>query len=233
MSQDDSSKEHAELVELVLAFLSFASGSMDALAFFNLGQVFPSAMTGNTALLGLELGQGRLAEASHPLIAFIGFIIGAAIASLSVETCFSKFSMSTSVGWLLTLESLTLAAFALVWRLNVQMSGYVSLYWFIIIASSAMGIQSIVARLIDRYGISTVVFTSTLSSIVALTTRAMVQRPHVLPFATKRQVGMFLTYGAGAGVGGGLASIPMTFTVLPFAAVLGATVIHWYAGRKN
>ena len=43
------------------------------------------AMTGNTALLGLALGQGDLIEASRPSIAFAGFLAGAAVASASVE----------------------------------------------------------------------------------------------------------------------------------------------------
>jgi uncharacterized membrane protein YoaK (UPF0700 family) len=41
--------EHADFADVGLALLGFASGSMDALAFFNLGQVFPSAMTGNAS----------------------------------------------------------------------------------------------------------------------------------------------------------------------------------------
>src|ERR1700757_4452207 len=63
-------KEHADFADAGLALLGFASGNMDALAFFNLGQVFPSAMTGNTALLGLALGQGDVIAALRPLIAF-------------------------------------------------------------------------------------------------------------------------------------------------------------------
>jgi hypothetical protein len=59
--------EHADFADVGLALLGFASGSMDALAFFNLGQVFPSAMTGNTALLGLALGQGDVIAALRPL----------------------------------------------------------------------------------------------------------------------------------------------------------------------
>ena len=50
MADVDSPKKRVEPGDFGLALLSFASGSMDALAFFNLGQVFPSAMTGNTAL---------------------------------------------------------------------------------------------------------------------------------------------------------------------------------------
>ena len=55
MPDADSPKERVDSGDVGLALLGFASGSMDALAFFNLGEVFPSAMTGNTALLGLAL----------------------------------------------------------------------------------------------------------------------------------------------------------------------------------
>ena len=58
MADVNSPKERVDPGDVGLALLGFASGSMDALAFFNLGEVFPSAMTGNTALLGLALGQG-------------------------------------------------------------------------------------------------------------------------------------------------------------------------------
>jgi Protein of unknown function (DUF1275) len=58
MADVDFPREHVDSEDVGLALLGFASGSMDALAFFNLGEVFPSAMTGNTALLGLALGQG-------------------------------------------------------------------------------------------------------------------------------------------------------------------------------
>jgi uncharacterized membrane protein YoaK (UPF0700 family) len=64
MAGVDSPKERVDWGDVGLALLGFASGSMDALAFFNLGEVFPSAMTGNTALLGLALGQGHLIAAS-------------------------------------------------------------------------------------------------------------------------------------------------------------------------
>jgi hypothetical protein len=69
MADVDSQKQHVDLGDVGLALLGFASGSMDALAFFNLGEVFPSAMTGNTALLGLVLGlehAQKLIQAKDP-----------------------------------------------------------------------------------------------------------------------------------------------------------------------
>ncbi len=50
---------------IALALLSFVAGSMDAIAFLTLGDVFTSVMTGNTILLGLRSGK---AEWPQPLI---------------------------------------------------------------------------------------------------------------------------------------------------------------------
>src|ERR671918_41811 len=66
---------------LSLVFLSLASGCTDVLSFLRLGNVFTSAMTGNTALLAIALGQGQLFAAMRSLMALIGFIIGIAVAT--------------------------------------------------------------------------------------------------------------------------------------------------------
>src|SRR5690348_5430780 len=49
---------HFDTVDVALALLALGAGSMDALGFFALGGAFPSAVTGNTALLGLAVGRG-------------------------------------------------------------------------------------------------------------------------------------------------------------------------------
>src|SRR6202022_3968829 len=102
-----------------------------------------------------------------------------------------------------------------------------------VVASSGMGIQSVAARLVGRSGITTVVFTSTLTSIVTSPTGARRRPPHRLPVATKRQIGMFLIYGIGAAICGLLASHGATIAVLPFVAVVGAAGFHWRAGQQD
>ncbi len=92
----ESPEERLELLDVALALLSFAAGAMDALAFFSLGEVFPSAMTGNTALLGLALGQGHLTRASRPFVAFVGFLAGGALASASLELKLQTFDEAAS-----------------------------------------------------------------------------------------------------------------------------------------
>lgn len=230
MADVDSPKEHIDSGDVGLALLGFASGSMDALAFFNLGEVFPSAMTGNTALLGLALGQGHLIAASRPFVAFAGFLAGAAAASASVNLWLDKLPAPRAVCWLLALEACLLAAFAVAWQSIERPIAGVGLYSLIVVASSGMGIQGIAARLGGRSGITTVVFTSTLTSIVTSATEAMLRSPHKLPFATKRQFWIFLMYGVGAAIVGLLASHGASIAFLPCAAVVGAAGFHRRVG---
>ena len=106
MADVDSRKERVDSGDVGLALLGFASGSMDALAFFNLGEVFPSAMTGNTALLGLALGQGHVIAASRPFVAFAGFLAGAIAAAASVDLWLNKLPKPRAVCWLLAADLL-------------------------------------------------------------------------------------------------------------------------------
>src|ERR1700691_5565201 len=73
---------HAARDNATLLLLTFASATTDIFAFIGLGRVFTSAMTGNAALLGVSLGQGRIAAASRAIAALLGFLVGAAGATL-------------------------------------------------------------------------------------------------------------------------------------------------------
>jgi uncharacterized membrane protein YoaK (UPF0700 family) len=190
-------------------------------------------MTGNTALLGLALGQGDVIAALRPLIAFAGFLAGAAAAAASVDLWLHKLPAQRGVCWLLALEACLLAAFALAWPFVGWPIAGAGLYSLIVVASSGMGIQSVAARLVGRSGITTVVFTSTLTSIVTSATEAILRPPHRLPFATKRQIGMFLIYGVGAAIAGLLASRGAWLAFLPFVAVAGAAGFHYRAGQQK
>ena len=66
---------------LALLCLSFASGCTDALSFLELGNVFTSAMTGNTALLAIAIGRRQMLPASQSLTALVGFTLGAVVAA--------------------------------------------------------------------------------------------------------------------------------------------------------
>jgi Protein of unknown function (DUF1275) len=80
-----------------------------------------------------------------------------------------------------------------------------------------MGIQSVAARQDGRPGVTTVVFTSTLTAIVIALTGAVLGSPRRLSFVAKRQIFMFLAYGLGA-VTGGFFTWHALDAILPAAA---------------
>jgi hypothetical protein len=55
-----SEDRHIGCDNLGLASLSLASGCTDVLSFLKLGNLFTSAMTGNSALLAVAIGGGQL-----------------------------------------------------------------------------------------------------------------------------------------------------------------------------
>src|SRR5258708_21372179 len=132
---------------IALALLSFAAGSMDAVAFLTLGDVFTSAMTGNTVLLGLALGQGRMAAASHSLTAFGGYVVGVAGAALALR------APTRGIERALVLETLFLTAFAGVWTACGGPMSPTEVYALIILSAIAMGLQAAVGRAIRIPGI--------------------------------------------------------------------------------
>jgi hypothetical protein len=64
--------------ETMLLLLTGAAGSVDAISYLGLGHDFTAMMTGNTALLGLALGQGHILAAWRSILALLGFAAGVA-----------------------------------------------------------------------------------------------------------------------------------------------------------
>src|SRR6478672_5891852 len=105
------SPEHLDELDFGLAMLAIGAGSMDALGFFALGGALPSAMTGNTALLGLALGQGHPASAAPPLAAGTGFVLGVALAAALLHLGLTKLPTGRAVVRLLAVEAFLFACF--------------------------------------------------------------------------------------------------------------------------
>src|SRR5260370_24706732 len=188
--------------DIVLALLAIGAGSMDALGFFALGGALPSAMTGNTALLGLALGRGHPAAAAPPFAAGLGFVLGAALAAAMLYLGLGKLPVRRGVAALLAAESFLLAGLLLAWQFTDRAAVGLPLYALILLGAAGMGVQSVAARQDNRPGVTTVVFTSTLTSIVIAVTGAGLVQSHRLGFAAKRQMFMLLAYGIGALAGG-------------------------------
>ncbi len=222
MTDGSASKDYSSN-NLGMAFLAIASGSSDVIAFLMLGHVFASAMTGNTALLGIAISEGRMLAASQPVTALLGFIAGAAVASTIYNPNDSAGRQSAILRNLLLLEIVCLGGFAIVWQLANHPTEGAAHYGLILLCSIGMGIQGIAAKRINAPGVNTIVFTSTLVSIVLSVTEILLRRTDspVVRTATKRQIAIFGAYGAGAVLAGLLVWSEFTLlTWMPVTAVI-------------
>lgn len=209
-----------------LVLLSFAAGTMDALAFLALGDVFTSAMSGNTILLGLALGQGQLAAAARSLAAFAGYACGVAGAALTLR------ARGRGIRRTLGFELLLLAAFAGCWTATGGARGPVEMYGLIILSAVAMGLQGGIGRAMGVSGVPTIVVTSTLTAIVGgLAERGLTgERPLASPTA-RQQIAAFAAYLISAVIGG-VAMWSGWLAALPFAP-LAAVLALWLALQRG
>jgi uncharacterized membrane protein YoaK (UPF0700 family) len=197
-----------------LGLLALASGSTDVMSFLMLGNTFTSAMTGNTALLAIAIGQGQLVSALLSFLALAGFVFGVALATTIYNP--RKGAVRAVLRPLFALEMACLAGFVAAWYFVDRQAQGVGLDTLILLSATAMGTQAVVARHINAPGINTIVFTSTLVSIVMSVTGA-VARPSLHPPVgrnTLRQIEIFLAYGLG-----GLCAAFLSWHQIP--------VVHW------
>lgn len=223
MADATSSRWRPVKMDATLALLTFVSSITDVLSFLTLSHVFTSGMTGNTALLGLAVGQGQIFTASHSACALAGFVLGLAGGTLLSRTA----SHQVGLVGLLALEALCLATFCAIWFGFERPAGSAAIYLLIALSATGMGIQAVAARRINVPGIPTVVLTTTLTNIVMAATDAIARRVP-LSFETKRTIGVFSVYLAGATLAGALASRHLgVLAVLPLIAVLAALAIEF------
>jgi uncharacterized membrane protein YoaK (UPF0700 family) len=209
-----------------LVLLSFAAGTMDAIAYLALGGVFTSAMSGNTILLGMALGQGRLAAAERSLAAFAGYVLGVAGAAVTLRA--PGPGIRRTVG----IELLLLAAFAGWWTMSGGAEEPIALYGLIVLSAVAMGLQGGIGRAIGVSGVSTIVVTSTLTAIVGvLAERALARQRPLAPPATRQQIAAFAAYLISAVVGGA-AVWAGWLVVVPFVPLV-AVLALWLALRGD
>jgi uncharacterized membrane protein YoaK (UPF0700 family) len=151
--------------DLLLVALTFAAGSVDAVALLRL-DVFTAVMTGNIVLLGLAVGQGSFGNALRSIIALVaygvGVIVGARIVgAVVIETHWSpKVTRALAVEWVLQL------AFLIGWFITGANPDGVSAATLIALSGVAMGIQAATARALAP-GMSTTYVTGTLTALLS------------------------------------------------------------------
>jgi uncharacterized membrane protein YoaK (UPF0700 family) len=220
VSKPENRSERVRMADLGLGLMAIAAGSSDALAYLTLGNVFTSAMTGNTVLLCIAVGQGRLAATLQSFTAFAAFVLGAALAAaLSRQNGHER--VPPRLMPLFLLEIGFLALFVVVWFAGDR-AAESARYALIALSALAMGVQGVTARQINVPQVNTIVFTTTIVSVVASCTHALL-RASAMPFDTKRQIGILLVYAAGAVLMTVLIAHEKGIYVwLPLVAVIGA-----------
>lgn len=215
-------------IGLPLILLSFASGCMDILSYRQLGEVFTSAMTGNAALLGLEIGRGNWSATFRNLAALAGFVLGLAAGAALLRRARTASGWSWAIISTLALEEALLVGFIVLWHHGAGPSSDRLLYGLIALSATAMGIQSTIAHRIGVPGITTTYFTGTLTSIAM---GLIGHRP--TPQAPARPemrwpMLAFLVYVVGAALAGALDSYspaPLATLAVPVVPLLPAVAV--------
>jgi uncharacterized membrane protein YoaK (UPF0700 family) len=188
---------------LMLA-LTFSTGVIDAVGYLGLDRVFTGNMTGNVVILGMGLVGAEDLPVLGPLLALVGFMLGAAVAGRVLRTAAPGWTRRTTV--LLALVSVVmLAVSALLFVIGDDFPQHVGIALTTLLGS-AMGVQAATARLIAVKDVTTVVVTSTITGLAA---------DSVL--------------GSGKGSGDSLRRVAAVVLILAGAAA-GATLLKWQLG---
>ncbi|HSN10073.1 MAG TPA: YoaK family protein [Hanamia sp.] len=149
--------------EIMLVLLACVAGSVDVMSYYRLGHVFTANMTGNTILLGLAIGQGKMASSLHSLAALAGFFTGTLIGASIIEN--TKKAWSHYVTLCMTIETIIIAILVLIWFEESVITNNYVLYISIILSAIAMGIQSATIWHLKIPGVVTTFLTGTITTI--------------------------------------------------------------------
>jgi uncharacterized membrane protein YoaK (UPF0700 family) len=150
------------LFDIILVLLAAVAGSIDVISYFQF-HTFTANMTGNTILLGLSIGEGKLASSMHSMTALLAFIGGAFIGAFIVEK--KDRGWSSNITRSIAVESIFIAAFSLLTLYHAPLLKNFILYISIILSAAAMGMQSAAMRHLKIPGVVTTFITGTVTSI--------------------------------------------------------------------
>lgn len=173
-------KARTHLVSLLL--LSWTGGLLDGLSYIAV-HVFTANMTGNTVLLGIQLGFGHLGEAGHVMFAIGCFALGCAIAGLTIPPQEQQGRSGMPLG--LSIELAFLSAFAVLFQFYPKPGGEAVKDAPIFTAAAALAVQSVAVRRLKISGVVTTFITGTITTAIVegltvLRTRRNAQSPRAL-----------------------------------------------------
>ncbi|HTX13375.1 MAG TPA: YoaK family protein [Solirubrobacteraceae bacterium] len=148
-----------------LLTLTFTTGLVDAVAYLGLGHVFTANMTGNVVLLGFGVaGSGGLPVVA-PIVSLFSFLIGAGAGGVLSKRLADRHS--GLVARALGIETVLLAAAAILAAVATVHPGDAAAYALIVLMALAMGVRNAVVRRIGVPDLTTTVLTLTLTGLAA------------------------------------------------------------------
>jgi uncharacterized membrane protein YoaK (UPF0700 family) len=201
-----------------------AAGSMDAISFSRLGNVFTSVMTGNLVLFGVAIGRMDRVLAAHVAVSVVTFATGVFLGSrLAGPPPKGLEGWRREVTHAIVAELLVLAAFAVAWEFVIASprSGAIP-FAAISTAALAMGIQSGAIRAVGDPGLSTTYLTGTLTGAMGL-----LATDRRLPL---RNAALLMALLVGAAIEGVLVVfVPQASPVLPLGLVAAVVAVAtWF-----
>lgn len=151
--------------DVFLLLLAAAAGGMDALSLLGLGNVFTSALSGNTILLGIALVQGHLGESILCSMVFLGFVPGAVLGAFLLRSVPQDSQWNSRVTLSLVIESIIILAFVLglAWTGDAQST--MALVPLVILSAFSMGLQYMTMIRLNVKGVTTTFVTSTIVNL--------------------------------------------------------------------
>ena len=223
--------QHETVRDALLVCLTFASGTVDAIAFLGLAKVFSAFMTGNLVFLGLAAAGADDPDLLRVVSALAAFAVGVFVAVRIVKPSSGSGIWPRRVSVALGLAALAQAVFLVGWLVTSGRPSAAAGDLLIAFSAASMGMQSGAIMSLDVKGVFTTAATATvimLSSDAAGWRQAAEDR--------RRYAAVLAGLVAGAAAGAVLLLYARVYApILPLlttAAVVAAASLVFDAGWK-
>ena len=212
----------------LMLVLTFSTGIVDAVGYLGLDRVFTANMTGNVVILGMALTGAEDLPVLGPVLALVGFLLGALVVGRVLRRAATGWTTATTV--VLAVVGLALGALAAVTAtlagVPVEQGSTPPAAALLVttVLGLVMGAQAAAARRLAVKDVTTVVVTSTLTGLAADSRLAGGTGE-----GWRRRLGAVVLIGAGAAVGAALlrweigAGLALAGLITLVVALLG----HW------
>jgi uncharacterized membrane protein YoaK (UPF0700 family) len=227
-------EEGARRRALALSYvLTVGTGAMDAIGFARLGDVFTSVMTGNLVLLGVSVGSQDDELAVRIAIAFGAFVVGVmagaritATKPIQPDDTGFRAVWPAGVNRTLVVQLVVMTAFLVGWERSSGSPDNEAQVLLLVLAATAMGLQSGAVLKIGTKGLPTTYVTGTLTNVLAdLATKGRLHWPGI---------GTLFALLSGAAAAGILIfHADRWAAVLPYVALVTVLIVAWRSRRAG